>query len=171
MSDMYIEMDNDELTEMQRKFQDSQSLYVFLTTPKVGDTGVNHTAANHTAITQKFWVLNEQWLAFAQVVLIGQNQVPHTWLLNTGPVGYDIHRSDFRQYSGIVQMRVLPSLLTRLHITRMMIYKTLQFHEDHKKQLTGNGDSLQSHELSSWIVRTLHQGTPLSTVNKYNLLG
>jgi hypothetical protein len=62
---MYAEMGNDECTEMQLKFQDSPNPSVFVTTPKVGGTGLNLTAANHAVITQKFWVLNEQRQAFA----------------------------------------------------------------------------------------------------------
>jgi len=62
---MYAKMGNDERTEMQLKFQDSQNPSVFITTPKVGGTGLNLTAANHAVITQKFWRLNEQQQAFA----------------------------------------------------------------------------------------------------------
>jgi hypothetical protein len=56
---MYAEMGNDERTEMQLKFQDSPNPSVFVTTPKVGGTGLKLTAANHAVITQNFWVLNE----------------------------------------------------------------------------------------------------------------
>ena len=104
---MYAEMGNDERTEMQLKFQDSPNPSVFVTTPKVGGTGLNLTAANHAVITQKFWVLNEQRQAFARVVRLGQNRVPHTWLLNTGPNGYDNTASDLHQLSGVAQMIVL----------------------------------------------------------------
>jgi len=83
----YAEMGNDEHTEMQLKFQDSPNPSVFITTPKVGGTGLNLTAPNHAVITQKFWVLNEQRQAFARVVRLGQNRVSHSWLLNTGPNG------------------------------------------------------------------------------------
>jgi len=62
---MYAEMGNDERTEMQLKFQDTRNPSVFIPTPKVGGTGLNHTAANHAVITQTFWVLNEQRQAFA----------------------------------------------------------------------------------------------------------
>jgi len=51
---MFVEMGNDERTEMQLKFQDSPNPSVFVTTPKVGGTGLNLTAANHAVITQKF---------------------------------------------------------------------------------------------------------------------
>jgi len=44
---MYAEMGNDERTEMQLKFQDLPNPSVFLTTPKVGGTGLNLTAAKH----------------------------------------------------------------------------------------------------------------------------
>jgi SNF2 family DNA or RNA helicase len=70
---MYAKMGNDESTEMQLKFQDSRNPSVIITTPKVGGTGLNLTAANHAVITQKFWVLNEQWWAFTRVVGLGQN--------------------------------------------------------------------------------------------------
>jgi len=96
---MYAEMGNDECTEMQLKFQDSRNPSVFITTPKVGGPGLNLTAANHAVITEKFWVLNEQRQAFARVVRLGQNRVPHTWLLNTGPGGYDDRASDLHQHS------------------------------------------------------------------------
>jgi len=56
---MYAEMDNDERSEMQIRFQDSCNPSVFITTPKVGGTGLNLVAANHAVMTQKFWVLNE----------------------------------------------------------------------------------------------------------------
>jgi SNF2 family DNA or RNA helicase len=57
---MYAELDNNEQTEMQLKFQDSQNPSVFVTTPKVGWTGLNYTAVNHAVITNKFWVLKQQ---------------------------------------------------------------------------------------------------------------
>jgi len=65
---MYVEMGNNERTEMQLKSQDSTNPSMFLTTPKVGGTGLNLTAANHVVINHKFLVLNEQRQAFALVV-------------------------------------------------------------------------------------------------------
>jgi len=62
---MYAEMGNDELSEMQLKLQDSRNPSVFVTTPKLGGTGLNHTAANRAVITENIWVLNEQRQAFA----------------------------------------------------------------------------------------------------------
>jgi len=76
--DIYAEMSHDECTDMQLKFQDSRNPSVFITTSKVGGTGPNITAANHVILTQKFWVLNELRQAFARVVWLGQNRVPHT---------------------------------------------------------------------------------------------
>jgi len=64
----YAEMGNDERTEMQLKLQDLPNPSVFVTTPKVGGTGLNLTAANHAVMTQKLWVLNELRQAFARVV-------------------------------------------------------------------------------------------------------
>jgi len=143
---MYAEMGNDERTEMQLKFQDSQNPTVFITTPKVGGTGLNLTAANLAVIAQKFWVLHEQRQAFAQVVRVGQNRVPHTWVLNTGPGGYDNHASDLHQQSGVAQMTVLHGLISWPNITTSMRYSILEAREDHTKQLTENRDTSQSDE-------------------------
>jgi hypothetical protein len=137
---MFAEMDNDERTEMQLKFQDSPNPSVFVTTPKVGGTGLNLTAANHAVITPKFLVLNDHHQAFARVVQLGQNRVPHTWLLNTGPNGYDNRASDLHQLSGVAQMRVLHGLMNRLNIMTTMIYRILECRQDHTKRLTEHGD-------------------------------
>jgi len=139
-------MGNDEHTEMQLKFQDSRNPSVFITTHKVGRTGLNLTAANHAVITQKFRILNEQRQAFARVVWLGQNRVPHTWLLNTCPGGYNNHASDLHKHSGVAQMRVLHGLMSRPNITTSMIYTILEAGADHTKRLTENGDTLQSDE-------------------------
>ena len=132
-----------------------------ITTPKVGGTGHNHTAANYAVITHKFWVLNEQRQVFAQVVRLAQNRVPHTWLLKTGAGGYDNRASDLHQLSGVTQMRVLHGLMSRLTIMTTMIYRNLESRKEHTNRLTENGDTLQSDEPSSEIVRTINQGTPL----------
>ena len=103
---MYAEMCNDECTEMQLKIQDSQNPSVFITTLKVGGTGPKYTAASYAVITQKFWVSNEQRQAFARVLRLGHNRVPHAWLVNTGPDGYNNHASHLHQHYGVAQMRV-----------------------------------------------------------------
>jgi len=141
---MFAEMGNDEETEMQLKFQDSPNPSVFVTTPKVGGTGLNLTAANHAVITQKFWVLNEQHQAFARVVRLGQNRVPHTWPLNTGPNGYDNRASDLHQLLGVAQIRVLHGLMNRPNITTTMIYRILECRQDHTMRLTEHGDLVSS---------------------------
>jgi len=51
---MYAKMGDDERTEMELKFHDSRNPSVFITTPNVGGTGLNLTAANHAVITLKF---------------------------------------------------------------------------------------------------------------------
>ena len=143
---MYAEMGNDERTEMQLKFQDSRNPSVFITTPKVGGTGLNLTAANHAVITQKFWVLNEQRQAFARVVRLGQHQVPHSWLLKTGHGGYNNHASNLHKHSQVARLTVLHGLMSRPNIMTSMMYWILDPCEDHTKRLTENGDTLQSDE-------------------------
>jgi hypothetical protein len=55
--------------------------------------------------------MNEQQQAFALIIRLGKNRVPQTWLLNTGPNGYDNRVSDLHQLSGVAQMRVLHGLM------------------------------------------------------------
>jgi hypothetical protein len=108
---MYVEMGNNERTQMQLKFQDSPNPSVIITTPKVGGTGLNLIAANHWVTTLKFWVLTELGQVFARNVRLRQNRVPHSWLLHTRPHRYNIRASNLRQLSGLVQMRVLYGLM------------------------------------------------------------
>jgi hypothetical protein len=141
---MFAELGNNECTAMQLKFQDLPNSSVFVTTPNVGGTGLNLTAANNEVITQTFWVFNEQRQAFAHVVRLGQNRVPHMWLLNTGPNGYDNRASDVHQLSRVDQTRVLHGLMNRPNITTTTIYRILECRRDHTKWLTECGDFVPS---------------------------
>jgi hypothetical protein len=118
---------------MQRKFQNSYNPSVFITTPIAGRTGLNPAAENHAVMTQKLWVLNKQWQAFVQVVWLGQNRVPHTWLRYPGPSGYDNCPSDFHQQSGVAQIRVLHSLMSQTNITTLWINPILESHVRYMK--------------------------------------
>jgi hypothetical protein len=117
---------------------------MFVSSPKVGGTGRNLTAANHVLITKKFWILNELCQAFPWVVRLGQKSVPHKWPMNTGPSGYNDRASDPQQLSGVAQIRVLHGLVSRPNITTSMIYHILDSQEDHTKQLTAYGNVLPS---------------------------
>jgi len=141
---MYSEMGNNEHTEMQLKFPDSPNPSVVVTTPKVGGTDLNLRAANDAVIIQKSWVLNDQQQAFARVVRLGQNRVPQTWLLNTGSNGYDNSRSDLHQLSGVAQTRVLHRVMSQPNLRTMMIYRILEWRQDHTTQLTEHGDLMPS---------------------------
>jgi len=141
---MLVEMGNVERTEMLLKFQDSPNPSVFVTTPKVGGTGLNLTAVNNAVMTQKFWVLIERWHAFAWVVRLGQHRVPHTWPLNTGPSGYDNGASDFHQLSGVAQLKVQHGLMSRPNIRTSMIYRIQKCRKDYTKQPTDYWDVVPS---------------------------
>ena len=136
----------------------------------MGAIGVKLTAANHAVITQMFWVMNEQCQAFGWVVQLGQNRVPHTRLLNTGPSGYDYRASDFHQLSGVAQMRVLHGLISHQDIMTSMIDRILEYLQHHMKLLTEQGDMVPSNgedtRLSSgqW-----NRGTPLWKFNQSNI--
>jgi len=147
---MYAEMGNDERTEIQLKFQDSPNPSVFITTPKVWVPGLYFPAANHAVITAKFWVLGGQHKEFARVVGLGQNRVPQSWLLNTGPSGYDNRASDLHQLSGAAQMKVLHDLMSHPNIMTSMIYRMLECREDQTKQLPEQGDVLPSDGQDEW---------------------
>jgi len=114
-----------------------------------GWPGINLTAATHAVITQKLWVLNEQWQAFARGVQLGYNRVPYPWLLSTGSGGQDDHPSKLYQHSGVEQMNVLHSLMSQLNITTIMIYRILESHGDHTScwQRIETHCSLMNHHL------------------------
>jgi len=146
----FADMGNNEHTKMLLRFQDSRNATVCVTTPKVGETGINLTPANHTLIiTQKFWLLNEPWQAFAAVIQLWQNRVPHPRILNTGSGGYANPASDINEHSGMAQMGDLHSWMSPPNITMMMIYRILTSHGDHTQRLTENGDTLESDDPSS----------------------
>jgi hypothetical protein len=103
--------------------------------------------ANQAVITQMLWLLNERRQAFAWVARLGQTRVRHTWLLNTGPGGYDNCASDLHQLSGMAQRKVLHGVNCLLNITTSMINRILVSREDHTKWLTVNDDTFQSDEI------------------------
>jgi hypothetical protein len=141
---MYSEVGNDVQTEMQLNLQDSPHPCVLVTTPKADAIGLSLTAAKYAVITQKFWVLNEQQQEFAQVIRLGQNSIPQPLVLNTGPNGSANKVSDFQQHSGVAQMSVLHSLMSRPNITTTMIYQILECRQDNTTQLTEHVDFLLS---------------------------
>jgi len=147
---MYSEMGNDERTAMQLKFHYSRNPSVFLTTPKVGGTGRNLTTANHAVITQKFWVMNKQRQSFARVVQLGQNSLPHTWLLHARSNCYNNRASDLHQHSGVAQMRVQHGLISQWNIMTMMIDQILECLQVHMMQLTVDGDWVLSEGENEW---------------------
>lgn len=63
---------------MKLKFQDSTNLLLFPTTHTVYKTVSNGTVLVFHLITQKIWVLNEQYHAFTAYIQLGQNRVPCT---------------------------------------------------------------------------------------------
>jgi SNF2 family DNA or RNA helicase len=65
---MVSEDSADRHSEVMNDFQNSSWYSVFITTTKIGGTGLNLMAANHAVILQKPWVLNEQRQAFGRIV-------------------------------------------------------------------------------------------------------
>jgi len=128
---MYAEMGNDERSKLQLKIQDSPNTSVFAITFNVGGPSPKLPAANDAVTTQKFWVLNEQWQAFAQVVHRGQSRAAYTEQLNTGQSGYDNSTSDIHQLSAVAQIRVLPDVMSCQNIMTSLMNQILQCREDH----------------------------------------
>jgi len=95
-------------------------------------------------------VLGVEWAAAGISIScpVRASSVPHTLLLNTCPGGYDNHSSGLHQYSPVAQIRVLHGLISRPYIMTSMNYRTLEYCENHRKWLVGNGDTFQSDELS-----------------------
>jgi superfamily II DNA or RNA helicase len=113
-------------TELMNEFQHTSSCAVFVTTTKIGGTGLNLVAANHAVILQKPWVLNEQRQAFGRIVRLGQMRQPHCWLLNTGPSGYDDRVTELHTLRGTAQLLVLDGLMDRPDISTEDLYNLLQ---------------------------------------------
>jgi hypothetical protein len=116
----------------------------------VDKTGLNSSTANHAVITQKFWVWNKRQQAFAQVVRLDQNKVPHRWLLNSDLGGDDHHTSDYHQHSGLAQIGDLHTSMSQANIMTLMINRILLSCEDYRMWLAKTGDTLQSNEPSSY---------------------
>ncbi len=116
------------------EFQSSPQCAVFITTTKIGATGLNLVAANHAVILQKPWVLNEQRQAFGRIVRLGQTRVPHCWLLNTGPNGYDDRVTLLHHKNGAAQMRVLHGLMNSPDISTADVYNVLQTRQEEARR-------------------------------------
>jgi len=56
---MYAERGNDNQTEMQLQYQGLSNPAVFVTTLKIGGTGLHQMAAIHAALVRKYQVLNK----------------------------------------------------------------------------------------------------------------
>jgi len=140
---MYTDMANNEWTDRQLQFLVSPNPSVTVTTPKEDRAGLKPTATNHVVITEKFFVLNEQWQTCPPVVWLGYNRVPYTWQLNTDPGGYDNRVSDQRQQSAVTQRMDLHGLISRPNITTSMIYPIYDSAVDHVKWVTKNQDILE----------------------------
>ena len=106
----------------------------FLTTMKVGGTGLNLVAANHGVILQKPWVLNEQHQAFGRIVRLGQTRQPYCWLLNVGLGGYDDLVTQLHHQIGQAQMRILHRVMNRLDISTEDIYNMLQIRQEETRR-------------------------------------
>ena len=120
----------DDCTELMNKF---------LTTTKVGGTGLNLMAANHVVFLQKAWWLNQQRQAFGRIVRLGQTRQPHCWLLNVGPGGYDDRVTQLHHRSGQAQMRILHGVMNRPDISTEDVYNMLQIRkEETRRAESGN---------------------------------
>lgn len=82
-------------------------------------------------IIQKFWVINEQQQAFAEVVRHGQLRVSHPCSLKTGAGRYDYHAIDFHLHYSGAEMNMLHSMMSQLNIMTSTIHQILVCHKDH----------------------------------------
>ena len=131
----------DDRMDLMNEFQSTAQCAVFLTTTKVGGTGLNLVAANHAVILQKPWVLNEQRQACGRIVRLGQNRQPHCWLLNVGPGGYDDRVTELHRQSGAAQMRILHGLMNRPDISTEDIYNVLQTRQEETRRAEAGSPS------------------------------
>jgi hypothetical protein len=135
-------------TQTMNRFESSPSCAVFITTTKLGGTGLNLVAANHAVVLQKPWVLNEQRQAFGRIVRLGQKRVPHTWLLNTGPAGIDDRITQLHMANGSGQLRVLHGLMNRPQINVDDIYNVIKSRMEETEAERSNFGGDDEEELS-----------------------
>ena len=124
----------DDRTELMNEFQNTARCAVFLTTTKVGGTGLNLVAANHAVILQKPWLLNEQRHPFGRIVGLGQTRKPHCWLLNVGLGGYDDRVIQLHHRSGQAQMRILHGVMNRPDLSTEDVYNMLQIRKEETRR-------------------------------------
>jgi hypothetical protein len=135
-------------TQIIDEFESSSACAVFITTTKLGGTGLNLVAANHAVVLQKPWVLNEQRQAFGRIVRLGQKRVPHTWLLNTGPSGIDDRITQLHITNGSGQLRVLHGLMNRPQISVDDIYNIIKTRmEETEAELLNVNDQEEEEDL------------------------
>jgi hypothetical protein len=120
--------------------------------PNVGGPGPNLSAANHVVIAQKFCVSHKQRQAFTRVIRLGQNWVPHTWLLLTGPSGYDNRSSDLHLLSAVAHRTVLHALISQSNITTSMMYRKVVYRMDHTKPVKEQGNIVTSKGENEWLL-------------------
>jgi hypothetical protein len=116
----------DRCSKVMSDFQNSPWCSVFITTIRIGGTGLNLVAANHVVILQKPGVLNEQRQDFGWIVRLGQMRKPHTWLVNTGSNGFDDRVTVLNMVNGTTQLRVLHELMNCPMIRNEDVYNVLK---------------------------------------------
>lgn len=135
----------------------------------MGTTGLHLTAANNAVITQKFWILNEKQQAFAQCLELWQHRVPHTWLLNICPGGYNHLACNNHQHWGVAHIGVLIALWV-CETSQCQWFTSCwspMATKSSGSQRMWTSFSQMSHHLR--LLRTLHQWMPLYAFPQHNL--
>lgn len=141
---MYAEFGRNQCTAKQINSQDAPNPSKFITTPFAGKTGQYITAANNAVWIHNPWVINKQCQIFAPAVWLGQNTVPSTLLMTTGPSSYNNRVSNISQLLGVAQRKVLHGLTGGPNVPTSIQYCILECGEYHMTQLRKQGNNLLS---------------------------
>jgi len=146
---MYAEMCNDQSTQMPLKFQYSLDPTWCITTPTDNGTSHNPILTKNIVTHMTFWVLNVPCQAFAWVVWLAQNTVPHAWVLNMSPNCQNNCTCNLHKHSEVAQLRVALGKISKPKLPTSMIYSSVRSYTDHMKCLTVSWILSQSEEPSS----------------------
>lgn len=128
---------------MQLHFHNLLNPSLFVPTPTVGRTDLIWNAAYEAELSKKFGVLNEQHLTFAWIFQLGQNRVPYTWQLNTGPICCDNQICDLHLHFCVAQTTVQYGLQSHQNIKMSIIDCNRDSGQVYTLPLTDHGDNFQ----------------------------
>ena len=125
---MGSEDSTDWCSEVMNDFQNFPYCSIFITTTKLGDTGLNLMAANQVVILQKPCVLKKQQQAMKLIGRPGKLCNAHTWQFDTCPYGFGDRVTPLHMVNGTIQLPVLHRRMNHLMISKEEVHNIFKTH-------------------------------------------